>query len=64
MIEIDLVRFISILEVQATAEAPTEEVTEEIVAEDNGRASSRNFEDFEVEVQERFEAGVWSVFCY
>ena len=47
MIEIDLVRFISILEVQATAEAPTEEVTEEIVAEDNGRASSRNFEDFE-----------------
>ena len=47
MIEIDLVRFISILEVQATAEAPTEKVTEEIVAEDNGRASSRNFEDFE-----------------
>ena len=38
LIEIDLVRFISISEVQATAEAPTEEVTEEIVAEDNGRA--------------------------
>ena len=30
MIEIDLVRFISILEVQATAEASTEEVTEEV----------------------------------
>lgn len=47
MIEIDLVRFISISEVQATAEAPTEEVTEEMIAEDNGRALSRNFEDFE-----------------
>ena len=42
MIRNDLERFISILEVQAT-----EEVPEEIVAEDNGRASSRNFEDFE-----------------
>ena len=37
-------RFIYILEVQATEEVP---VSEENVAEDNGRASSRNFEDFE-----------------
>ena len=37
-------RFIYTLEVQATEEVP---VSEENVAEDNGRASSRNFEDFE-----------------
>ena len=37
-------RFIYILEVQTTEEVP---VSEENVAEDNGRASSRNFEDFE-----------------
>ena len=37
-------RFIYILEVQSTEEVP---VSEENVAEDNGRASSRNFEDFE-----------------
>ena len=44
MIRNVLERFIYILEVQATEEVP---VSEENVAEDNGRASSRNFEDFE-----------------
>ena len=44
MIRNGLERFIYILEVQTTEEVP---VLEENVAEDNGRASSRNFEDFE-----------------